>query len=60
VSEATISRMGSGTYVLKPVWRLHVGSPGVRAICAFPEQRLGFDRLAFASDPRIAAIGWDR
>lgn len=44
----------------RQAWRLHVGSPGVRAICAFPEQRLGFDRLAFASDPRIAGIGWER
>jgi hypothetical protein len=35
------------------VWRLHVLAPGVRAICAFPEQRLGFDRQAFARDPRI-------
>ena len=40
----------------RQVWRLHVGAPGVRAICAFPEQRLGFDRSAFASDPRIAAL----
>jgi hypothetical protein len=44
----------------RQVWRLHVGAPGVRAICAFPEQRLGFDRSAFARDPRIAALRWDR
>jgi hypothetical protein len=40
----------------RQVWRLHVGAPGVRAICAFPPQRLGFDRSAFASDPRIAGL----
>ena len=33
---------------------------GVRAICDFPEQRLAFDRAAFARDPRIAALNWDR
>ena len=44
----------------RQVWRLHVGAPGVRAICAFPEQRLGFDRSAFASDPRIATLNWER
>jgi hypothetical protein len=44
----------------RQVWRLHVGAPGVRAICAFPEQRLAFDRTAFAADPRIASLRWDR
>src|SRR6185503_9241470 len=44
----------------RQVWRLHVGAPGVRAICDFPEQRLGFDREAFAADPRIASLKWER
>ena len=35
-------------------WRIHVGTMGVRAICEYPAQRLAFDRLAFARDPRIA------
>ena len=42
------------------VWRVHVGAMGVRAICVFPEHRLAFDRQAFARDPRIAALNWDR
>jgi len=42
------------------MWRVHVGAMGVRAICAFPEHRLAFDRQAFARDPRIAALNWDR
>lgn len=46
--------------VERQVWRLHVGASGVRAICAFPEQRLEFDRLALAGDPRIAALRWQR
>ena len=41
-------------------WRMHIGPMGVRAICNFPEQRLAFDRGAFARDPRIAALAWRR
>ncbi len=44
----------------RQVWRLHIGAMGVRAICNFPEQRLAFDRTAFARDPRIARLAWDR
>ena len=44
----------------RQAWRVHVGRPGVRAICVFPEHRLGFDREAFAADPRIAALRWER
>jgi hypothetical protein len=44
----------------RQVWRLHIGAMGVRAICHFPEQRLAFDRVAFARDPRIARLAWDR
>lgn len=44
----------------RQVWRLDVGAKGVRAICNFPEQRLAFDRIAFARDPRIATLAWDR
>jgi hypothetical protein len=44
----------------RQVWRVHVGSPGVRAICVAPDRRLGFDRAAFAADPRIASLRWDR
>ncbi|MBY0497026.1 MAG: RES family NAD+ phosphorylase [Cyanobacteria bacterium] len=42
------------------VWRVHLGSMGVRAIGDLPEQRLAFDRNAFSRDPRIAALNWDR
>ena len=41
-------------------WRIHVGATGARAICEFPDERLAFDRAAFARDPRIASIRWDR
>jgi len=41
-------------------WRMHLGAHGVRALCEFPDRRLAFDRRAFADDPRIAAMGWER
>jgi RES domain len=44
----------------RQAWRIHMGPMGVRAICNFPEQRLAFDRSAFARDPRIATLAWQR
>ena len=42
------------------IWRILPGSTGVRAVCTFPESRLEFDRAAFATDPRIQAMRWER
>ena len=44
----------------RQAWRLNLNSHGARAVCEFPELRLEFTREAFASDPRIAALRWDR
>jgi hypothetical protein len=44
----------------RQAWRVHLGAMGVRAICVFPEHRLPFDRAAFARDPRIASLSWER
>lgn len=44
----------------RQTWRVHVGSPGVRAISTFPPLRLEFGRTVFARDPRIAGLRWDR
>ena len=41
-------------------WSIHVGATGARAICEFPDERLAFDRAAFARDPRIADLNWER
>ncbi len=41
-------------------WRIQVGATGARAIHEFGNERLAFDRAAFARDPRIAALAWDR
>jgi hypothetical protein len=41
-------------------WSIHVGATGARAICEFPDERLAFNRTAFARDPRLASMRWDR
>lgn len=41
-------------------WRVSFNAHGVRAFCDHPDVRLEFDRSAFASDPRIAALAWER
>lgn len=41
-------------------WSIHVGAGGARAICEFPDERLAFERQAFAGDPRIASLNWER
>lgn len=56
----TCAAFASKEPVERQVWRIHAGPAGVRAICAFPEQRLSFDRGAFARDPRIASLTWER
>jgi RES domain len=46
--------------VERQTWRLQLDAWGGRAICDFPRQRLAFDRAAFARDPRIAHLRWER
>jgi RES domain len=41
-------------------WRIGVSRSGAYALREFPVARIEFDRNAFASDPRIAAMRWDR
>jgi hypothetical protein len=41
-------------------WRIHVGATGARAIGDQSDDRLAFDRAAFARDPRIARLNWVR
>ena len=46
--------------VEQQTWRMHFGSAGVRAVCAFPEARMEFDPQAFSRDPRIQGLEWER
>jgi hypothetical protein len=50
----------TGEPAARQTWRILVGTNGARAICELPKQALDFDRLAFADDPRIAAMNWER
>lgn len=44
----------------RQTWRMDLAASGARTICAFPEQRLEYGRSAFAADPRMAGLSWDR
>jgi hypothetical protein len=41
-------------------WHLALDANGARAVREFPSERLAFDRAAFARDPRIAGLVWER
>lgn len=44
----------------RQTWRLNLNAHGARAVCEFPDVRLEFPREAFAADPRIVALSWER
>jgi len=44
----------------RQTWRIHLSNTGARLICELPKEVLNFDRSAFASDPRIASMNWER
>ncbi|WP_448203615.1 RES family NAD+ phosphorylase [Azospirillum sp. sgz302134] len=41
-------------------WRIYLRATGAQALCEFPGRRIEFDRSAFAADPRIAGMRWNR
>jgi RES domain len=49
-----------GEIVDRQTWRIHLSAAGARAICEMPRIHSEFDRSAFSSDPRIAAMHWNR
>ena len=46
--------------VERQTWRLGLNAHGVRALCDFPDADLELTRQAFAADPRIRAMRWER
>jgi hypothetical protein len=44
----------------RQTWRIHLSNTGARVICELPKEVLNFDRTAFASDPRIVPMNWER
>ncbi len=51
---------GTREPIERQTWRLSLNAHGARAVCEFPELRLEFAPAAFAADPRIAALRWQR
>jgi hypothetical protein len=41
-------------------WHIHLSATGAQAIREVPKSGIAFGRDAFAADPRIAALKWDR
>jgi hypothetical protein len=46
--------------VVRQTWRIHFSASGARARCEAPTQMIAFDRIAFATDPRMRDFNWDR
>lgn len=44
----------------RQTWHIQVNENGARILCESPRAAVDFDRAAFASDPRIAAMVWRR
>jgi hypothetical protein len=44
----------------RQTWRMRLSASGIQALCEFPHQALEFPRDAFAADPRIAGLEWER
>ncbi|HEX2580497.1 MAG TPA: RES family NAD+ phosphorylase [Dongiaceae bacterium] len=46
--------------LLYQTWHLHLNATGAHVFCEHPRQRLGFPTDAFAQDPRILSLDWQR
>ncbi len=44
----------------RQTWRLRLSSQGIQALCEFPDIGVEFSRDAFAKDPRVANLRWER
>jgi hypothetical protein len=56
----TCSAFTSPEPVARLTWRILLSNNGARARCEMPRQSLDFDRAAFAADPRVASMRWER
>ena len=46
--------------IARQTWRIGLNAHGVRAVCDFPDAQVAFTRDAFAADPRIRGLRWER
>jgi RES domain-containing protein len=60
VALLTCTVFASPAPIRRQTWRIQLGPSGVHAICEFPRMHLEFGRDSFNSDPRMAALNWDR
>ena len=60
VALLTCRAFGVREPIARQTWRLGLNAHGVRAVCDFPDAHLEFTREAFADDPRISDMRWDR
>jgi hypothetical protein len=60
VALLTCRAFASGAPLARETWRIGLGAHGIRALRDLPEMGLEFGREAFAGDPRIAALAWER
>ena len=44
----------------RQTWRIRIGQFGAQALREHPDLRMEFGRNAFAADPRLAGMRWDR
>lgn len=60
VSVLTCAAFRDREPVIERTWHLHLQSSGVSCVCESPRTALHFGREAFARDPRIMELNWDR
>jgi RES domain len=56
----TCSTFARPAPVDRQTWRIRIGRFGAQALREHPDLRLEFGRDSFVSDPRLAAMTWDR
>jgi hypothetical protein len=60
VALLTCRAFASPEPVAQQSWRILLDGNGARALCEMPRRTLEFDRAAFAADPRIREMKWQR
>ncbi|MFO1091477.1 MAG: RES family NAD+ phosphorylase [Hyphomicrobiales bacterium] len=60
VALLTCSAFAQPAPVQQETWRLRLSAAGVLAIADLPRRALAFGRDAFATDPRLGPMRWDR
>lgn len=60
VALLTCRAFASTEPVARQSWRILLDRNGARALCEMPRRTLEFGRAAFAADPRIREMNWER